>query len=157
MPQTEPESKKVRDSNLELFRILTMLIIVAYTRLYPHKVFQSNKICGVALLLSLVFSWASVIWGAWRYDVSNKAVWYNFVSDSNAIFALTTAIFAFCFFKNLNIRYSKIINTISASAFGVMLIHAASDSMRQWLWKDTLQNTTFFNSMKTKKITGEVS
>lgn len=175
---------------------IVIYIIAAYIRLYPHKVFQSNKICGVALLLSLVCSWASVIWGAWRYDVSNKAVWYNFVSDSNAIFALTTAIFAFCFFKNLNIRYSKIINTISASAFGVLLIHAASDSMRQWLWKDTLQNTTFFNSdylvihavasvlgiyiictlidyirihlleapffrwfnsMKTKKITGEVS
>ena len=40
------------------------------------------------------------------------------------------------YFKNLGIQYSKIINTIAASTFGVLLIHAHSDEMRQWLWKD---------------------
>ena len=125
---------------------IVIYIIAAYLRLYPVKKFQSNKFCGLALLASIVCSWATVIWGAWRYDTSSKVAWYNFVADSNALFALTTAIFAFLFFKNLNIKHSKIINTISASAFGVLLIHASSDSMRQWLWKDTLQNTSFFNS-----------
>lgn len=28
----------------------------------------------------------------------------------------------------------------------VLLIHANSDTMRQWLWQDVLKNTTFFNS-----------
>lgn len=51
-----------------------------------------------------------------------------------------------CFFKNLNIGYSKVINTIAASAYGVLLIHANSDTMRQWLWKDTLRNVDFLNS-----------
>ncbi len=125
---------------------IILYIIAAYLRLHPIKKFQSNKFCGLALLISFVCSWATVIWGAWRYDISGKVAWYKYVADSNAIFALTTAIFAFLFFKNLKIKHSKIINTISASAFGVLLIHAASDTMRQWLWTDTLQNTLFFNS-----------
>lgn len=29
---------------------------------------------------------------------------------------------------------------IAASTFGVLLIHANSDTMRQWLWKDVLDN-----------------
>ena len=42
--------------------------------------------------------------------------------------------------------YSKFINTVAQSTFGVLLIHANSDAMRQWLWKDTLQNVRFFDS-----------
>lgn len=41
---------------------------------------------------------------------------------------------------------NKIINTIAASTFGVLVIHANSDIMRQWLWKDTLQNTAMYDS-----------
>ena len=61
-----------------------------------------------------------------------------FVSDSNKIFAVVVAVASFLWFKNMKISYSKIINTIGASTFGVLLIHANSDAMRQWLWKDTI-------------------
>lgn len=71
---------------------------------------------------------------------------YFFVSDSNAILALCVGICSFMYFKDLNLRYSKVINTIGASIFGVLLIHANSDAMRQWLWKDTLQNIFWFDS-----------
>lgn len=33
---------------------------------------------------------------------------------------------------------------LAASAFGVLLIHANSDTMRQWLWRDTLDNVGHF-------------
>lgn len=70
---------------------------------------------------------------------------YHIVADSNKLFAVLTAIFAFLFFKNLKIGYSKVFKTIAASAFGVLLIHANSDAMRQWLWKDTLDNVGHFD------------
>lgn len=73
-------------------------------------------------------------------SVVNKNLSYFFVSDSNKPLAVATAVCAFLFFKNLKIGYSKVINTIAASAFGVLLIHANSDTMRQWLWRDTLDN-----------------
>lgn len=65
---------------------------------------------------------------------------YFFVSDSNKVLALATGISAFLFFKNLRIGYSRIINTIAASTFGVLLIHANSDTMRRWLWVDVCNN-----------------
>ena len=42
------------------------------------------------------------------------------------------------YFKDLRIPQSKVINRIAQSCFGVLLIHANSDAMRQWLWKDIL-------------------
>ena len=38
----------------------------------------------------------------------------------------------------MNIRYSKTINAFGAATFGVLLIHANSNAMRIWLWKDTV-------------------
>ena len=50
------------------------------------------------------------------------------------------------FFKNIKIQYNKIINLFAGSTFGVLLIHAAGDNMRQWLWKDVLNNVGMFDS-----------
>lgn len=78
------------------------------------------------------------------FSLIGKNLSYFLVSDSNKPLAVLTAVFAFLFFRNLEIGYSKVINTIAASAFGVLLIHANSDSMRQWLWRDTLNNVGHF-------------
>jgi hypothetical protein len=40
------------------------------------------------------------------------------------------------FFKNLKIGYSKWINIIGGTTFGVFLIHTRGDEMRHWLWYD---------------------
>ncbi len=118
-------------------------IIGSYIRLYPEKWFDSKKVWGFAALISLALSWASII--ALEH-IFPKISSYYFVSDSNKILAVATAVCAFMFFKNLNIGYSRFINTVAASAYGVLLIHANSDSMRKWLWKDTLNNVGMYNS-----------
>lgn len=63
---------------------------------------------------------------------------YWFVSETNKILALVVGICSFMYFKDLHIKQSRIINTISASTFGVLLIHANSDTMRRWLWRDVV-------------------
>lgn len=50
------------------------------------------------------------------------------------------------FFKDLHIGYSPLINKVGACTFGVLLIHANSDTMRRWLWKDLLDNVGGFFS-----------
>lgn len=60
------------------------------------------------------------------------------ISDCNHILGLALAVSAFMYFKNLKFHNNKIINTIAASSFGVLLIHANSSAMRQWLWHDTI-------------------
>lgn len=66
--------------------------------------------------------------------------WYFFVADSNAILAVLTSVCAFMYFKDLHVPQSPSINMMGASTFGVLLIHANSDTMRQWLWRDFLNN-----------------
>ena len=71
---------------------------------------------------------------------------YMLVEDSNAFLALTNGITSFMWFKSMKMRNSKFINTIAASAFGVLLIHANSNTMRQWLWKDTIDCVGHFDA-----------
>ena len=35
---------------------------------------------------------------------------------------------------------------VASTTFGVLLIHANSDTMRQWLWKDLLHNADMYYS-----------
>lgn len=63
---------------------------------------------------------------------------YYFISDSYKLLAVVVGLCMFMWFKDMKIPQSRIINRVAQSCFGVLLIHANSDSMRQWLWKDTL-------------------
>ena len=107
-------------------------------RLYPKEWFSDVKVTGSIVGLSLLLSWVSIIVLAMLSRMVGKDVGlcYFFVADSNKVLALTTGVSAFLFFKNLKIGYSKAINTIATSTFGVLLIHANSDTMRRWLWVD---------------------
>lgn len=135
---------EVRFSYVSWFMVI--YFIGAYIRLYPNKYFDNKKLCGAAALLSLAASWASVAGGAWVSEKYGKAIWFHFVEDANKILAVTTSIAAFLFFKNLKMGYSKFINTVAASTFGVLLIHSGGSTMRAWLWGDVCRNTSFYDS-----------
>lgn len=114
-------------------------IIASYIRLYP--VTFSHKFWGLATLFSVIISCISVL-GCIYFDKYP----YLFVSDSNAVMAVVTSICSFMFFKGIQIKYNKWINIMGASTFGILLIHANSDTMRQWIWVDTLQNVQVFRT-----------
>lgn len=120
----------------------TLYFISAYLRLYPLKRDQDTKFWGWMTVVSWGLSVISILclqYVQYRFldSVQIKRTFY-LISESNAILALANGITSFMWFKNLKIRNSRIINTIAASSFGVLLIHANSDTMRQWLWKDTI-------------------
>lgn len=52
--------------------------------------------------------------------------------------AVVTSVCGLMYFKDLKMPQSKIVNTVAQSVFGVLLIHANSDTMRKWLWQDTV-------------------
>lgn len=119
-------------------------IIASYLRFYPIPYIKSCKNWGIITVVFIMLSVTSVY--ILRTFFNGRSV-FLFVSDSNAPLALLTGIAAFMFFKNLKVKQSRFINTVAATTFGVvLLIHANCDAMRQWLWKDTLQNTTFFGT-----------
>lgn len=119
--------------------------IGAYIRFYPKKVFQMTKLWAVILIWNLLLAGFSVVAGAYESAANHTKVAYYYVSDCNKVFAVTVAVSAFLFFKNLKIPYNKVINTMGASTFGVLCIHANSDTMRRWLWVDLLKNAEMFS------------
>ncbi|MBR4624939.1 MAG: hypothetical protein IKO56_05325 [Alphaproteobacteria bacterium] len=114
---------------------MVLYVISSYLKLYPKRWMNNVKFCGVMFLLSVVISSISIL--ACVY-ISKSA--FYFVADSNALLAVLTGIFAFLFFKNIKLKYNGLINAVASTTFGVLLIHANSDTMRQWLWKDMLDN-----------------
>lgn len=109
-------------------------VISSYIRMYPSLLFENKKLWMLVSLVAIILAISSVLF--MQYFVKKGA--FFFVSDSNKFIAVAVAVSTFIWFKNINIPYSKIINTIGASTFGVLLIHANSNAMRQWLWKDMI-------------------
>ena len=121
-----------------VFWYCTLYFIGAAIRKYPFGWMGSMRVCSCLLGLAIVAAWASVAGIDWlaMHLGRTSADPYFFVSDSNKILAFLVALFAFLTFKNWRIPQSRIINAIASTTFGVLLIHAATDGMRKWLWQD---------------------
>ena len=118
-----------------------LYLIASYIRIYDICSQVGHKKWGWITLCSILISILSVL-------LLLHTGWsggpYYFVSDSNAIMAVIVSVCAFMFFKSYPLNYHKWINSIGASTFGVLLIHANSNTMLRWLWKDTLNNVGFY-------------
>lgn len=112
-----------------------IFFIASYIRLYPQPMFDRKLLWGVLTVVSVVLAMASILSLRFVFGKST-GLGYMFVSDSNKILAVSSAVCSFLWFKNVNIKYNKLINSFGAATFGVLLIHANSDAMRIWLWKD---------------------
>lgn len=120
-----------------------LFFIGSYIRLYKDdfRSFANWYVC----LLSILISCLSVVFIAYYADCLQRELpYYYMVSDSNHIMAVVTSVCLFLYFLNLNIKYNKWINVVAASTFGVFLIHTNGDIMRQWLWKDLLNNVGMY-------------
>lgn len=119
---------------------IVVYLLGAYLRLYPPQWTLNRKYVSWGFVGCILLSLTSVWGGAQMFSLIGKNLSYFLIADSNKPLAVLTALFAFLFFRDLKMGYSKSINTIAASSFGVLLIHANSNTMRQWLWNDTLDN-----------------
>lgn len=114
-----------------------LFFIASYFRLHPHSVFDNRKLWGWMTLLCVSLASLSII-GLRLFFGQRVGLGYNMVEDCNKFFAVAIAISSFLWFKNMNIKCSRVINAFGASTFGVLLLHANSGAMRTWLWKDTI-------------------
>ena len=117
-----------------------IFFISSYIRLYPRPVFLRKSLWGWLSLVSVLFAVVSII-GLKLLFGERVGIGYFFVHDCNKIFAVAIAVFSFLWFKNMNIRYNKVINAFGAGTFGVLLIHSNSQAMRNWLWDDLVDLT----------------
>lgn len=113
-----------------------LYFLSSYIRLYqPLPEVRWGYVVGGVFSLSV----ASIVVIQWLSDMRGKTYpQYYLVNDSYKILAVVLGVSLFMWFKDMKIPQSIWINRIAQSCFGVLLIHANSDAMRQWLWKDVL-------------------
>ena len=127
---------------------ITVYMIGAYIRLYPNQLTESRRFgkCGSIIIWGLSIS--SIFIG----DVLRcQQIWhiknyYYWVNDAHKPLAVLLAIFLCIWFKNMELSHNKLINKLASSVFGILLIHANSDAMREFLWYDLLKNDEFYHS-----------
>lgn len=122
-----------------------LYFIASYVRIYNKKMFEKTSLWGILTLVSIAVSFASIFGFAYIGSRSGRLLSYGLLTDSNKILAVAVAFCAFMFFKNVKIPYSKFINTVAASCYGVLLIHANSVT-RGWLWYDVLDCVGAYSS-----------
>ena len=118
-----------------------LYLVAAYIRLYPCKKKNWGLYTGIFVFTGILSIIGCLILGN-RLD---KQIAYRFVSDSNTFIAFAISVCSFMLFKQWNIGYNKLINTIGGSTFGVLCIHANSNTMRKWLWKTVLDVEGHYN------------
>lgn len=124
-----------------------LYIVASYIRLYGIYKDNNTRFWGGMTCVSLSLSLSSIYAISYVNQHFGKSIPVDYmISDCNHILGVMLAISAFMFFKNWNLKNSRYINTIAASSFGVLLIHANSNTMRQWLWKDTIDCIGHFDT-----------
>lgn len=111
-----------------------LYIVAAYVRLHPIK----NRKWGLLTVFFIMMASLLVIACLYLGVKLDKRLAYEFVSDSNTFLAFAVGFCSFMFFKDLKIKQSRLVNAVGGSTFGVLCIHANSNTMRTWLWGTVL-------------------
>jgi len=130
-----PLTYNVKINYVTWFSVL--YIVGSYLRLYPLRQDRNTRLWAVLTVASVTLGIVTVLYRLHKGDTFP----YGYISDSNQILSLAIAVSSFMLFKNLRVPQSRLINTVASTTFGVLLIHANSDTMRQWLWKDIVDCT----------------
>lgn len=115
--------------------MMVTYFIGGYIRLYGMPflgTLSKSIVTSIVSILIIIMSILFIDFIGFKYGISN---YYYFVSNGNKLLALLCSVALFSFFKKIRIKKSKVINTIAGATFGVLLFHANSDTMRNFLWK----------------------
>lgn len=123
----------------EVFWFIAVYFIGGCLRLYPPKWSTNLRQSFRLLLLSLLFCYMSVISSALlqlKFQINLPLTFL--IVDANKLGAVLVSVFLFATFRNLHVEYSKLINLIAKTTFGILMIHANSDAWRTFMWRDLL-------------------
>lgn len=115
----------------------TLYLLAAYMRRRPRRLTEDPGVCTRLFALCAVLSVLSVLALDGVAAVLGRpafSIGYYMVADSGKALSFLTGLTCFLFFKNLRMRDSRVVNAVAATTFGVLLIHANSDAMRELLW-----------------------
>lgn len=122
----------------------TMYCVGAYIRRYDID--KLNIPYGKISIALVFITWLCILavdFVGVKYGFNR---WDYVIFDANKLNMFLLGASIFLAFLKCKVSYNKFINIIGGASFGVLLIHANNDVMRQWLWKDFLKNTYYYDN-----------
>lgn len=133
----------------EISWYMTIYIVGAYLRLHAGSWARQFSFSLKWLGFLVFLAWVSVLGIDYLCYYFQRGSWntaFYFVSDSSKLLAFLIGVAIFQSFRNLPLGYSRFINELSKTTFGVLQIHANSDAMRKFLWQDLVQVPSMLNA-----------
>lgn len=123
-----PTFFNIRVEYNELLWFIILYIIAAYVRNYHNgttnkanmKRYAAYATSLFLILLFIVYLWDVTNIDLTFWDITNLISHNN---EMNGLLTLLISLFIFLIFKNIEIPYSRIINAIAGTTFGIYLIH----------------------------------
>lgn len=113
-----------RDRFSALFTLTFIYLIGAYIRKYPKAFYKNKKLTFSTGLMIYLAAFLSEIMILFVSKSHAKLIDYvEYFRDMNSVPLIIASVFTFLFFKELNVKNSKLINTFAASTLSVYLIH----------------------------------
>ena len=112
---------------------VVIYLIAAYIRLYGLPKNENTAFWFGMTIVTFILGALSVIYGIIK---RGNPGWM--LRECLSIVPVLVSVSSFMFFKNIHIPTSKVINIVASTAFGVLLIHAHSWPMRNWLWNEVI-------------------
>ncbi len=122
-----------------------IFFIAGYIRLHIAKEAQNNRLVLIVTFLTAGFM---MLWPLICKAAGHPEMWYN-LAQMHAMPALLLSACLLMLFRNLNTGHSprmhSLINSVAAATLGIYLIHD-NILVRSWLWLETVQAGTHFES-----------
>lgn len=130
----------------EFIWLMTIYLIGAYIKKYDINILKTNKnrirwTILIVVILNIIMIEIEVL--AIEMPFLRNRI-FNFNNINSPLILLLTVIL-FTIFKNLQVKNSKIINTVASTSFGIYLLHE-NMFLRDFLWKDLIQGAKFIYS-----------
>lgn len=122
----------------------TIYFVASYIRFYPQNIISNIKCLAIVTCFMMLLAVLGTMLTFYASNDNTTLNPYWLVMDYNAPLALFISVSSFLLFKNIKMKHSKLINTIGATTFGILLIHAHSDTMRKWLWEDIINTSIHY-------------
>lgn len=119
---------------------IEIYFVSAYVRIYNGKLLNSKKATGILSCLTLIISCLVTLLATNQYRLDRVLDLYAI----NSPLALLSAIFIFCFFRNVSF-HNILVNNFAKSMFAVYLIHDDS-FIRPLLWHRWISSQIFKNN-----------
>lgn len=129
---------------------MTLYLVAAYIRIYPNKYFNNLKLSSSVFLVSTFLAIIMCLSFVYLANHTGRQGFtyfkWHLVHDSNKVLAFIVGLSAFLMAKIFRMKHIKLVNSLAAGCFGVLLIHASSATMRQWLWQDIFNVPQMFHA-----------